>query len=159
MSKNKKKQRVHPLNEQLLTHAKEVFNDKEGKIPDDITRMSAESLRVAHSYWTSNYVYCSGQLSIVQRDIKVLEREREVRFKMKYIELKPRYTNEEARYRAELSKRVRRLDDAILDLQTQEDVWQTLTNQCEDLKKLCSRDQSYREVELQSYFGKGGRGK
>ena len=137
-----------------------VFNDPVGEIPEDITLLTPDDLRNAHAYWTASHNYSSSRLADVQAKLKEIKRKREVTFKLRYLKNKnTTMTNEEARYNAEMSKKVRKIDDKIAELEGMEIRWENLLTQCEQLKFLCSRDQSFRETEIQTYYGRGGQGR
>lgn len=144
----------------IPTNAREYFNELIGDIPEDITLMTPDDLRNAHAYWTGSHNYSSSILSGIQSKIKELKRRREVKFKTTYLENKnKRMSNEAARYASEMSKKVSALDDKINFLEVNEIKWESLLKQCDYLKALCSRDQSYREEELKTYYGRGGTGR
>ena len=141
--------------------ARQVFDELVGDIPEDITLLMPDQLRNAHAYWTASHNYSSSRLADIQARIKAKAREREVRFKTKYLEFKTRLrlSNEMARYKAEMTKKVSRLDDDLAAMKMLEIKWAALMQQCDSFKKLCSRDQSYREEEIRTYYGRGGTGK
>lgn len=141
-------------------HVRDFYGDELGDIPPDITMLTPEQLRAAHGYWVSCHNHASSTLALVQQNLKELKRRRSVRYKELFLHNKNlRQSNDIARYNAELSPEIHRLDDKILGFEKQEIIWSSLVSQCDYLRGLCSRDQSYREIELSTYFGRGGEGK
>ena len=139
---------------------KEFFDDDIGYISADITMMNPESLRAAHGYWVSCCNYSSSVLARIQQKIKELKRKREIRYKQTFLNNKNlRQSNDVARYNAELSSTINRLDNRINSLEQQDIKWSSLVNQCDYNRILCSRDQSFLESEMRTYFGRGGEGK
>lgn len=158
MGKNKKKKNIKKLKGSL--DVRDLFDDEIGLIPSEITRLSPENIRDAHSYWVTAYNYCSSQLAVVQSKSKQIKMLRDAKYKQLYVQLKGmRQTNEAARYNAELHPTIMRADKRLYELSKEESQWSVYTEQCDSYRKLCSREQSYREAELKDYFGKGGRGK
>ena len=138
----------------------DYFNDELGIIPYDITKFTAEQLRGAHSYWTSCHNYSSSQLARIQYRLKELKRNREIQYKEIFLRNKVRrQSNDVARYNAELDRRIISYDNRLNKLEQHEIVWISLVKQCDYNKSLCSRDQSYREVELRTYHERGGQGR
>ena len=143
-----------------MNNIKDIFNDEMGQIPNDITILTPEQLRAAHSYWTNCHNYSSSTLALVQQKIKELKRLREIKFKKLFLANKNfKQTNDIARYNAELSNPVKNIDDRLNKLEQQNILWSNLVSQCDLYRILCSREQSYREVELSTYFSRGGAGK
>ena len=142
-----------------LTDALKFFDDDMGVIPGDITLITPDQLRNAHAYWTMSHNFCTSRLADIQGKIKEQKRRREVTYKTLFLENKQRRMNNEvARYTAELDHSVMRIDDRLSKLEQHEIRWYNLQKQCDYLKALCSRDQSYREEELKTYFTRGGAG-
>ena len=141
-------------------NAHEIFDADEGHIPDDITLLSPEELRIAHSYWVGCHNYGSGVLARIQRKIKELKRRREIRFKTLFLSNKrDRQSNEVARFNAELDHNMIDIDDKMNGLEQHEIIWSSLVKQCDYNRTLLSRDQSYRQEELSTYYGRGGQGR
>ena len=138
--------------------AREIFNEEIGNIPEDITLFSPEELRNAHAYWTSCHNYCSATLATVQQKVKEIKRLREVRYKTLFLYNKQeRQSNDVARYNSELDSEVVGYDDRLNGLEQQEIIWVSLVKQCDYNRTLLSRDQSWRQDELTTYYhGRGG---
>lgn len=138
----------------------DYFNDELGIIPYDITQFTADQLRIAHSYWTSCHNFSSSQLARIQYKLKELKHSREIQFKEIFLRNKvARQSNDVARYNAQLDRRVVSYDGRLVKLEQHETIWTSLVKQCDYNKSLCSRDQSYREVELRTYHERGGQGR
>ena len=138
-----------------IVDALEYYDEDRGFIPDDITLMTAEDLRNAHSYWVSCHNHASGRLAAIKSRLKELKRLREIKYKQLYIMYKDKkQTNDMARYRAEMKPSVRELDDKINILEIHMEQWNSLVTQCESKKTLCSRDQSWRQEEFSAYYNR-----
>ena len=153
--KNKNKDRA------LSFRAIDVYDDEIGNIPQDITTLSHEQLRAAHSYWVACHNSAEATLARARQHFKELKREREVIFKTLFVANKQhnRQSNEMARYNAELDFNVLRLDDAITKIDVFQIRCESLVLQCDHNRVLLSREQSWREKERDVYYTKGGRGK
>ena len=142
----------------LKTSATTYYDDSMGHIPEDITMMTPDRLRNAHRYWTNCHNHASSNLTRIIAAIRKTKRIRDITYKEFFVDNKnKRMNNDLARYNAELHEDIVKLDNELVALDIQHIKWLNLTNQCESLKVLCSRDQSYREKEIESYHGKGSR--
>lgn len=169
MVRDKKNNRRKPKNQLAERHITkgidikvyEYFDEEKYWVPENITAVAPEDLREMHSYWSNNYIFCLGNKSDVETNLVVAKRFRKGKFTEKYLKyrVKRRQPEAIARAQAELSKKVVKYDDEIMALTVQISVWESLTNSCETFMRLCSRDQSYREKELENYGGRGGQGK
>ncbi len=136
------------------------FDDKRFHLPDDITDLPPDDLRACHKYWGENYVFCMNKLSFMQAKIKNLEHLRSKRYRKKFIEFKERrLANDLARAKAEDSNSVQKYDERLRIYRTHESLWINLMQSCDTFKAICSRDQSYREKELDHYNRRGGQGR
>ena len=137
--------------------ATKVYSEEVGVIPEDITLFSPEQLRTAHAYWTSCHNQSSATLAVIQQKVKELKRTREVLYKTLFLQNKEeRQSNEVARYNAELDYAVQDLDNRLNGLEQHEIIWNSLVTQCDYNRMLLSRDQSWRQEELSTYYGRGG---
>ena len=142
--------------------AVELFDEEIGVIPEDVTEMSDEELRAAHSYWVGSLNFSSNNLAKIRRRVKELKRVRDVRFKVLFLQFKQnqRQSNEVARYRAELESVVQDADNFINRLELEEIRWEALVEQCDKFRSLLSREQSWREKDRDMYYhGRGGQGR
>ena len=142
------------------TNPKRYFDKKEFWIPEDISGVSSTRLRGMHSYWGENYVFCMSRVSIIEAKLKELRQRRRVIFNNKFILYKERrLANQYAWIQAENHTKVIKFDDKINVLEIQLEIWRSLMDSCKTYKEICSRDQSFREKELDHYFKRGGQGK
>ena len=136
------------------------FDDEKFRLPEDITELPPDDLRACHKYWGENYVFCMNRVSFIQGKIKSTEYLRNKRYRKKFIEFKERrLANDLARAKAEDSKSVQKYDDRLIVYRLHESRWINLMQSCDTLKAVCSRDQSYREKELDHYNKRGGQGR
>lgn len=137
------------------------FDDDAGRLPlTNVTAVSDEQLRNAHNYWTNCHNFSTAQVATIQVLIKDNKRKRDVRFKHLYLTNKDKgMNNEVSRYAAESEDIMVEYDNNISELEQYEIQWLSLQKQCDYLKAFCSREQSYRENEMKTYFGRGGQGR
>lgn len=134
------------------------YFDKRYKIPINISKVSSTMIRRLHSYWSAQYVYAQSMVADREANVRQIKSDRKRLFNDKYIERKRiRETNELARIRAENNSEVLELDKQIDILEIQLTVWNSLTESCRTFMYLCSRDQSWRQVEMDSYMNRGNK--
>ena len=138
----------------------EYFDDEKFRLPADITELSPNDLRACHAYWGENYVYCMNKVGFIQASIKDVEAKRSKRYRNRFIFYKQRrLANDFAKAMAEETKSVQKYDERLRIYRLHESRWVTLMQSCDTFKAICSRDQSYREKELDHYNRRGGQGK
>jgi hypothetical protein len=158
--KDKKKKRIKSVREQKQIDPFRFF-DKDYKLPQDITALSASDVRKCHSYWGEQYVFCQSRVAYYEAQVKLLEPSKRYAFNKRYIRYKTRNrdTNEIARIKAEMHKSVTVIQEQINSHRVQLTMWVSLTESCRVYQQICSRDQSYREKDLEYYNRRGGRGR
>ena len=156
----KKKRRIKNVSDQKIIDPFRFF-DVDYKLPQDITALSASEVRKCHSYWGEQYVFCQSRVAYYEANIKLLEPSKKRAFNIRYIryKIRNRNTNEVAKMRAEMHKSVVEIQDKIDNHQVQLTMWVSLTESCRVYQQICSRDQSYREKDLDYYNRRGGRGR
>lgn len=138
----------------------EYFDDERFRLPEDITELTANDLRACHKYWGENYVYCMNKVGFIQASIKDVEAKRIKRYRNRFIFYKQRrLANDLAKAMAEDTKSVQKYDEKLRIYRLHESRWVTLMQSCDTFKAICSRDQSYREKELDHYNRRGGQGR
>ncbi len=136
------------------------FDDENFRLPPDITELSPNELRACHAYWGSNYVFCMNKVGFIQARIKDTESRRNKRYRNRFIYYKQRrLANDLAKAMAEETKSVQKYDESLRIYRLHESRWITLMQSCDTFKAICSRDQSYREKELDHYNKRGGQGR
>lgn len=137
------------------------YFDEEYKLPADITSLPPNMLRERHAYWGEQYVFCQGRVAYYEARVKLLEPSRKLAFNNRYIRAKTRdrLTNDIARMKAEGHKSVVEIQEQIDHIEINLIAWRSLTESCRTFMQLCSRDQSYREKEMDHYYKRGGQGR
>lgn len=142
---------------------KNIFDyfDKEYKIPSNIGKLTPLRIRNLHAYWGNQYVHCQNMVSNYEANLKQVQLDRKRIFNRRYILAKSsaRVSNDLARMKAENNKRVMEIDDKITELEISYILWTSLTESCRTFMQVCSRDQSWRQVEFDSYKNRLGQGK
>ena len=137
------------------------FFNEEFKLPEDITSLTPEQLRACHSYWGEQYVYSQSRVSFFETRLTNINRKRRLRSNQLFVKLKEtrRLANDLVRAKVEIDKKIIKLDDRIEKIESLLTIWRVLMETCRTYMQICSRDQSYREKEVDYYYKRGGKGK
>lgn len=155
-TKRKRRKKKVSLEDNLA----DVFRyfDRKYKIPNDISRLSPNELRKLHSYWGQSYVYAQSMTANYEARLKSLQTERRQAYNENYIKYRRiKLTTDLSKSRSEVN--VIKLDNEIDILDIQLVIWRSLTLSCETYMRICSRDQSWRQVEKEMFDNRLGQGK
>ena len=136
------------------------FFDSEYRIPNDITKITPKQVRNLHSYWGNQYVYCQNIANIYESELKQKKLSRKKIYNRRFILTKKyRVANDLARSKAENNRKIIKLDEDITEIEVNLHLWFGLIETCKTYMNICSREQSWRQVEYDSYKKRLGQGK
>ena len=133
------------------------YFDSKYRLPNNISKMPPNVLREYHSYWAAQYVYSQSMVADREANLRQLQTNRKQLFNESYIKQKRfQLANDYAKAKADSEKGVVKLDHEIDILEIQLIIWRSLTESARTFMYVCSRDQSWRQVEYEHFQQRGG---